>query len=131
MKFQAFDKKDQEAYKAEAKARWGSTKAYTEYEAKAATGADFQAPADRMMGIFAELGKIRSGSPADPAAQKLVGDLQQLITDNYYTCTKEILAGLGQMYAADPRFRENIDKTGGTGTAEFARDAIGVYCGDA
>lgn len=128
MDFHAFDKREQEAYKQEAKRRWGGTKAYAEFEEKAAQGADFQAPADRMMALFGQLGKLRSGSPADPAAQKLVGDLQQLITDNYYTCTKEILRGLGQMYAADPRFRENIDNAGGEGTADFARDAIAIYC---
>jgi len=128
MKFQAFDKTEQDAYKAEAKARWGGTKAYAEFEEKAAQGADFQAPADRMMGLFAQLGKLRSGDPADPAAQKLVGELQQLITDHYYTCTKEILAGLGQMYTADPRFRENIDNAGGEGTADFAGKAIAAFC---
>ena len=47
---------------------------------------------------------------------------------NYYHCTKEILAGLGQMYVADERFQNNIDKHG-NGTAAFIRDAIQVYCG--
>ena len=69
-----------------------------------------------------------SGASADSAeAQALVAKLQAHITENYYTCTDEILAGLGQMYVADERFKKNIDKYG-EGTAEFAAEAIAVYC---
>ena len=39
----------------------------------------------------------------------------------------QILAGLGQMYVADERFKSNIDKHA-DGTAAFIRDAITVYC---
>ena len=60
-------------------------------------------------------------------AQVLVAKLQSHITENYYTCTNEILAGLGKMYVADERFKKNIDKYG-EGTAEFAATAIEVYC---
>ena len=60
--------------------------------------------------------------------QTIVCRLQQFITDHYYTCTKEILAGLGEMYAADERFRQNIDRAGGQGTAAFAARAIRVFC---
>ena len=49
------------------------------------------------------------------------------ITANYYTCTDEILAGLGKMYVADDRFKKNIDKYS-EGTAEFASAAIAVFC---
>ena len=41
---------------------------------------------------------------------------------------EEILAGLGEMYVTDERFRENIDKVGGEGTAAFVSKAIAVYC---
>ena len=58
-----------------------------------------------------------------------IRDLQQFITDHFYTCTPEILAGLGQMYAADDRFRKNIDMAGGEGTADFVAQAIAAYCG--
>jgi hypothetical protein len=70
---------------------------------------------------------MQSGEKADSeAAQALVMKLQTYITNNYYTCTKEILAGLGQMYVMDERFKENIDKNG-AGTAQFASDAIRYY----
>ena len=35
--------------------------------------------------------------------------------------------GLGKMYVADERFKNNIDKYG-DGTAKFASDAIEVFC---
>ena len=81
------------------------------------------------MAIFAEFATVKAnGARADSAeAQTLAAKLQSHITENYYTCTKEILAGLGKMYIADERFKKNIDKHG-EGTAEFAADAIAVYC---
>ena len=81
------------------------------------------------MAIFAEFAVCKqNGAEADSdEAQALVAKLQAHITENYYTCTDEILAGLGKMYVADERFRKNIDKYGGE-TAEFASSAIEVYC---
>ena len=79
--------------------------------------------------IFAEFAACKdNGASADSAeAQALVAKLQTHITANYYTCTNEILAGLGKMYVSDERFKKNIDKYG-EGTAEFAAEAIAVYC---
>ena len=65
--------------------------------------------------------------PESCEAQALVKALQNHITENYYLCTNEILAGLGQMYVADERFRNNIDKKA-DGTAEFICEAIEIYC---
>ena len=81
------------------------------------------------MAIFAEFAVCKnSGASADSAeAQELVAKLQAYITEYYYTCTDEILAGLGKMYIADERFKKNIDKYG-DGTAEFVSAAIAVYC---
>ena len=86
---------------------------------------------DGLMAIFAEFAACRaSGASADSdEAQALVAKLQAHITENYYTCTDEILAGLGKMYVADERFKQNIDKYG-EGTAAFATDAIAAYTRD-
>ena len=65
--------------------------------------------------------------PSSEEAQSLVEKLQKHITDHFYTCTKEILAGLGVMYVADERFQKNIDKHA-DGTAAFAGEAIAIYC---
>lgn len=66
--------------------------------------------------------------PAGDAVQELVKKLQDYISRHYYTCSKEILASLGRMYAAGGSMTDNIDAAGGTGTAEFACRAIQVYC---
>ena len=78
--------------------------------------------------VFAQIGVLRDKNPASDEAQAAVAKLQQCITDNYYTCTKQILRGLGQMYVADERFRQNIDNAGGKGTAAFISRAIEIYC---
>ena len=128
MDFQAFDQSELEQYKEEAKERWGATQAYQEYEARGDSKQNFDASARQMMAIFAELGTLRQTSPADTAVQEKVAALRQFITDHYYTCTPEILRGLGQMYTGDERFRRNIDRAGGEGTADFAAQAIAFYC---
>lgn len=131
MNFDAFDKSEIEKYKAEAKERWGNTPAYKEYEAKAASDSHDDSKAARgLMDIITGAGALRDLSPDDAEVQSRIADLQQFITDNYYLCTKEILRSLGEMYVNDERFRENIDRAGGTGTAEFICRAIQVYCGE-
>lgn len=128
--FNVFDTSELETYKAEAKEKWGNTTAYREYieKTKNRTTKDFADNADQFMGIFAELGTLKEGSPASETAQSKIKALQDFITEHYYTCTDEILSGLGEMYVGDERMKGNIDKAGGEGTAVFVREAIGVYC---
>ena len=130
MNFEVFDTTEIEQYKAEAKTKWGGTKAYQQYEEKAAGRSDFENKeiADHFMALFAELGSLRHLSPAAKGVQEKVAALQEFITENYYECTDEILSGLGQMYVADERFKKNIDKAGGEGAAEFVSQAISEYC---
>ena len=117
-------------YKSEARARWGNTDAYREHEQKTKnyTKEKWAEASDGMMEIFVEFAVCKaSGVSADSAeAQALVAKLQAHITANYYTCTDEILAGLGKMYVTDERFKKSIDKYG-EGTAAFAADAIAAY----
>ena len=117
-------------YKTEARERWGNTDVYREHEKKTQkyTKEKWAEANDGLMAIFAEFAACKnSGMSADSAeAQALVAKLQAHITANYYTCTTEILAGLGEMYVADERFKKNIDKYGEE-TAEFAADAISSY----
>ena len=126
MDFTAFDNSKLEQYAAEVKERWGNTAAYQEYAQRPA--AEQKDAAAGLMAQFARMGRLRTGDPAGQEAQDAVRELQEFITKHFYTCTPEILAGLGQMYTADDRFRVSIDAAGGEGTADFAGKAITVYC---
>ena len=120
-------------YSTEARERYGGTAAYREHEQKTKnyTQEKWTEANDGLLAIFAEFAACKSsGAVANSAeAQALVAKLQAHITANYYTCTDEILAGLGKMYVADERFKKNIDKYG-EGTAEFAAEAIAKYVND-
>lgn len=129
MNFDAFNTDKLDRYAEEAKAKWGKTEAYKEFEKKTDGQSKEQMAADGegLMAIFAELGAIRHTDPASKEAQTLIAKLQAFITDHYYTCTQPILKGLGQMYIAGDSMTENIDRAGGEGTAEFAHKAIEIY----
>ena len=120
----------EKSYSKESFERWGDTSAYREHEKKTKnyTKEKWAETNDGMMAIFAEFAACKdSGVSADSEeSQALVAKLQAHITANYYTCTDEILAGIGKMYVADERFKKNIDKYG-EGTAEFAAEGIRIY----
>ena len=128
--FDAFDTKKIDEYAAQAKASWGTTPAYKEFEekSKGRTKEEDKKIYQGMIDLFAQFGRIRDTDPASGEAQALVKKLQDHITEHMYTCTKEILSGLGKMYAAGGEFTQNIDSYGGEGTAEFASRAIEIFC---
>ena len=130
LSFDAFDTRKLDEYAARAKASWGTTPAYKEFEekSKGRTREEDSDIAKGLMDIFAEFGAVRNTDPASEQAQVLVKKLQDYISEHYYTCTNQILHGLGQMYAGGGDFTANIDSYGGAGTAEFAHRAIEVYC---
>ena len=130
MDFEPFDTSKIDEYAAQAKASWGKTPEYQEYEekSKGRTAEENAILSEQMMGVFSEFGAIRSEDPSSSAAQALVKKLQDFITEHFYTCSDEILYGLGMMYAGGGDFTTNIDKHAGEGTAEFAYQAIKVYC---
>ena len=126
-----FDNSEFEKYKTEAKEKWGETYAYKEHTERTANYSkqkwnDLAEGMDCIMAEFALCMK-KGEEPDSSEAQNLVKCLQNHITENYYLCTNEILAGLGQMYVGDERFKNNIDKHA-DGTAVFICDSIEVYC---
>lgn len=126
MSFEVFDTRKMDEYAKQAKASWGGTDAYKEFE-KRSVGRSKETQQKlnvEMMGIFAEFGKIKDLSPNGKEAITLAKKLQEHITEHYYTCTDEILLSLGTMYAGGGDFTVNIDKVGGEGTAVFAYEAI-------
>ncbi len=131
MSFDVFDKSGIKKYEAEVKAKWGNTKAYQEYRQKdiARNEGSYSKIENELLTMFSELGGLRHLTPDSDEVQKKISELQKFITDNYYVCTNKILSGLGEMYVCDERFKNNIDKAGGDGTAGFVKQAIVVYCG--
>ena len=119
-----------QSYEAEARERWGNTQAYVEHteKTKGYTSDKWNEANEGLINIFAEFAALKnSGFEANSEeVQALVVKLQKHITDYYYTCTDEILSGLGQMYVDDERFKKNIDKYG-DGTADFVSRAIAAY----
>lgn len=124
MNFSAFNKSEIDKYADEAKKKWENTAAYKEFAEKHSDSND---KTEEFMQIFAEIGKIKHLEPDSQTVQGMIKKLQNFITENYYTCTDDILKGLGQMYIADERFKNSIDSAGGNGTAEFTAQAINTY----
>ena len=125
-----FDNNEIEEYAAQARAKWGDTKAYAEYaeKSKGRTAQEEKELAGELTAVFAQFGALREKAADSDEALALVQKLQACITKHCYTCTLEILASLGQMYTEDDAFRRNIDKAGGEGTAAFVRRAIEAFC---
>lgn len=130
MDFTAFDTSKIDEYAAQAKASWGNTPEYREFEEKSKnrTAQEEQTISTQMMDIFAEFGTMLKLDPSEEKVQAQVKKLQGFITENFYNCSDEILYSLGSMYVSDGDFTENIDMTGGKGTAEFVFKAITIYC---
>lgn len=133
MEFKPFDNSafeaQREQYAEESKARWGHTEAYRESAKRAATWTEAdQARLQKESGeIFAAFAALVGTDPADERVQELVARWKAFISESYYSCSNEILAGLGQMYVADERFAKNLDQYG-AGTAQLMSDAIAQYC---
>lgn len=130
LEFNNWNPKKIDEYQAQAETLYGKTEAWQEYQQKAKnrTKEQSQNINAKLMDFFVELGKIRHLSPDSMEAQTWVKELQAFFTENFYTCTPQILKGLGEMYAGGGSMTENIDAAGGKGTGEFAWEAIQFYC---
>ena len=123
------EKEKAEAYARQAEETWGDTPEYAEFTQKDSQRSDTQREvlAIQMMALFARFGAIQDKSPASEEAQRLVSELKAFITENYYQCTDEILASLGELYGSGGEFTSNINQAAGEGAAEFAARAIRCY----
>lgn len=134
MSFKEFDMKEIEAcrkkYADEAREKWGSTEAYKESEERTKNYDEgkWQKVSGEQSEIFAEFAALAAEGvkPDSSEAMTLAAKWQKYISDHFYKCTDEILAGLAEMYIADERFKANLDKAG-DGTAEFMSAAIKAY----
>ena len=130
MNFEVFDTNEIEQYKAEVKSKWGNSKAYQEYEQRVVSHSEHNDSkfVNEIMSLFTDLGAMKQLPPTDKAVQEKIAALQAYINENFYTCSNDILKELSEMYVCDDRFKKNIDRFGGEGTAKFVREAIFVYC---
>jgi len=130
LKFKNWDPKKIDEYSAKAETLYGKTEAWQEYKQKSAgrSKGQEQALGEGIMELFAQLGSMKELSPDSPEVQAWVKQLQGYITEHFYNCTPQILAGLGEMYAGGGSMTENIDAAGGQGTGKFAREAIRIFC---
>ena len=130
MNFEVFDAKEIEQYKAEVKSKWGNSKAYQEYEQRVVSHSEHNDSkfVNEIMSLFTDLGAMKQLPPTDKAVQEKIAALQAYINENFYTCSNDILKELSEMYVCDDRFKKNIDRFGGEGTAKFVKEAIFVYC---
>lgn len=129
MSFDDFDPKKLDEYSTQAKAMYGKTDAYIEFQQKSA-GRTAQQEKDlgaQVMDFFARLGKLRPCDPGCREAQAWAKELQDFFTAHYYTCTPQILGSLAESYAGGGSMTENIDKVGGAGTGAFAKEVIDIY----
>lgn len=130
MDFTVFDTKKIDEYSKRAKEQWGKSSAYKEFEEKSKnwTKKDEQGMVNEFMFLFEEFGSMIDLDPSEEKVQLQVKKLQNYITEHFYNCTNEILSSFGKLYSGGGEFTENIDKVGGTGTAEFSARAIEIYC---
>ena len=129
MNLENFDPKKMDEYSQQAKALYGKTDAYKEFQQKSKDRTPQQEKdlGAQVMDFFVRLGQLRPCEPDCEAAQTWVKELQDFLTAHFYTCTPEILQGLAQSYAGGGSMTENIDKAGGIGTGEFAKQVIDAY----
>jgi DNA-binding transcriptional MerR regulator len=129
MDFNNFDPKKMDEYSTQAKALYGKTDAYKEFQqkSKGRTKEQEKDLGTQVMVFFARLGQMRPCRPDSEEAQNWVKELQDFFTANFYTCTPQILKGLGESYAGGGSMTENIDKAGGAGTGAFAKEVIDIY----
>lgn len=133
MSFKEFDTTEideaRSRYAKEVESRWGNTDAYIQNQKKTNgySKEDWKQVSDGMDELLKKFAALIGKNPEDDEVQELVAQWQQYITKYFYECSKEILAGLGQMYVADERFIKNMDKFK-EGTTKLISDGIAVYC---
>lgn len=132
MSFQEFSLDDikayEEQYREEVEEKYGESDAYKESQKRTGryTKDDWSNIQTESGAIYEALAAKRQGDPGDDDVQALVGDWQALISRYFYPCSDEMLAGLGEMYQADERFRANIDQYG-EGLTDFLSEAIRIF----
>jgi MerR family transcriptional regulator, thiopeptide resistance regulator len=126
-RFEVFGDWSPEDYAEEAEERWGDSDAYVQSQRRTAAYTK-----DDWLRIKAEganlderfAAALRDGASSDSAeAMELAEEHRQQITKHFYDCSFQIHKGLGEMYVADPRFRDRYEEIA-PGLAQYVRAAI-------
>jgi DNA-binding transcriptional MerR regulator len=129
--FEPFDTKKIDEYAAQAKASWGSTPEWKEYESKSAgrTIEEERSMGEELLSLFKPFGQMAAegADPASEKARKQAKRIQDYITEHFYTCTDEVFLQLSRAYGAGGEFTRNIDAHAGSGAGAFAMHAIEAY----
>lgn len=132
--FKAFDLKavedHQKKYQQEVEQMYGESRAYKESTKRYGqyTKEEKEKIFNNGTRIFLEIADLMDTNPGDEKVLNLIKQWQDHISNSFYYCDLEILAGLGKMYVADTRFKKNIDKIK-PGLAEYLSKAIAIYVG--
>lgn len=122
-----FDGFDPDQYAEETKQRWGHTDAYkiSVRRTKSYTEADWQRMKDEQAAIYADALAAREAGvrPDEPRAMD-VAERHRLSIDRwFYPCGLEMHCGLADLWEADRRYADNIDKFG-AGLTEYLAAAV-------
>ena len=122
-----FDGFDPSRYEEEARQRWGNSDAYKESARRTSryTEQDWKRLQVEQERIYNDAAAAMNAGtpPQDPAAMS-VAERHRLLLDRwFYPCSKAMHCGLADMYEADTRFAQNIDRYG-KGLTPFLAAAI-------
>lgn len=125
--FEGLDGFDAGEYEAEVRERWGKTEAYRESMRRTrrygkSEWRQIREETERQLSLWAEL--QASGAAADgEAAMNAAEAHRRHIERWFYPCSHGMHRSLGEMYVADPRFRDAYD-TRAAGLAAYVAAAI-------
>jgi len=127
-----FDGFEHSKYEAEAETRWGDTPQYATSQKRwksysKAQQASIKAESGRIIQVM--VGSGSESKPDDADVQQAVGDYLAYIDTYFFPCDTNCLRNLADMWADDARFRKTFE-TAREGGADFAREAVLVYCGE-
>ncbi|MBA2667050.1 MAG: MerR family transcriptional regulator [Trueperaceae bacterium] len=123
-----FDGFDPSRYEAEAQEHWGDTDAFRESAKRTKRyGKDeWRQIQQEQEAIYAQAAAVlRAGSASDSTEAMDVAERHRdSISRWFYPCSVAMHVGLAELYEADHRFAENIDRFGSAGLATFLSASI-------
>ena len=122
-----FDGFDPDRYEDEVKQRWGNTESYkiSVQRTKSYGEADWRKLKAEQAAIYADaLAALKNGVSADDARARDIAERHRLVVDRwFYPCSLKMHCALADLWEADRRYADNIDKHG-PGLTEYLAAAV-------